>query len=542
MKRLFDTLATRSDNNPHRHAPTTSMTVGAEPAEEPRTLSRIADTVRDNFFGLDRILSGVSRVTSAFADATGGIMATSTLTLEHERTSGSAQQAVLIAALAAGVVAQGGYYLAGRLLRTGLVAVAVILAIRDKLRATWTLPLAGAGLAGWILLRGVTGGGVELAAAAVATLGVFTAAAVVAGGSGPAARERYAEAAIWIGVLVAVTAWFGVAWRSPRFAVLVEHKLWRGASTLTYPNAAAALLAPLALLALALFLARPGDLKRAAAAYLLLVGVGAALSRAGFLALGAGLAVLTLARTGRRARDEARAGAGRILRALPIALGAAVAVGALAPSFPASAQPRPYLAVAGLLAGAVVAVGLSRLLAWSAPAGVAGTLAAAAIAGPVAWVQHGAPYLQKILESRGNLDSSGRSEAWTSAFALIARNPLTGTGIGQARFFVTGPGGRDAVSLYAHDEYLQTLVDLGAIGAVLLVILLATVALTVRRRGGDVWAGALAALTAFAVHSGLDFLWHIAVLPLLAGLLVGLAATGRSEEPTNAPSRKEQQR
>jgi hypothetical protein len=114
-------------------------------------------------------------------------------------------------------------------------------------------------------------------------------------------------------------------------------------------------------------------------------------------------------------------------------------------------------------------------------------------------------------------------------------------------------------------------VDLGAIGAVLLVILLAAVALTVgtrpseladasgvtvgarpseladasgvtvRRRGGDVWAGALAALTAFAVHSGLDFLWHIAVLPLLAGLLVGLAATDRSEEPTNAPSRKEQQ-
>ncbi len=502
-------------------------------------------------------------------------MATSTLTLEREHTSGSARQAVLIAALAAGVVAQGGYYVAGRLLLTGLVAVAVILAIRDKLRVTWTLPLAGAGLAGWILLRGITGGGVELATAAVATLGVFTAAAVVVAGSGPAVRERYAEAAIWIGVLVAVTAWFGVAWRSPRFAVLVEHKLWRGASTLTYPNAAAALLAPLALLALALFLARPGDLRRVAAAYLLLVGVGAALSRAGFLAFGAGLAVLALANTGRRARgqgpagqavptpadtgrrprDEAHTGRRSVLRLLPTALGAAVAVGALAPSYPASAQPRPYLAVAGLLAGAVVAVGLSRLQAWSARAGVAGTLATVAIAGPVAWVQHGAPYLQKILESRGNLDSSGRSEAWTSAFALIAQNPLTGTGIGQARFFVTGPGGRDAVSLYAHDEYLQTLVDLGAIGAVLLVILFATVALTVgarpseladasgatvRRRRGDVWAGALAALTAFAVHSGLDFLWHIAVLPLLAGLLVGLAATDRSEEPTNAPSRKEQ--
>jgi hypothetical protein len=38
------------------------------------------------------------------------------------------------------------------------------------------------------------------------------------------------------------------------------------------------------------------------------------------------------------------------------------------------------------------------------------------------------------------------------------------------------------------------------------------------------WAGASAAVTALAVHSGFDFLWHPAVLPLLGGLLCGLAA------------------
>src|SRR5581483_3067981 len=106
--------------------------------------------------------------------------------------------------------------------------------------------------------------------------------------------------------------WAGVAWRLPRFAVLVEHRLWRGGSTLTYPNAAAAALVPLALLALALLIARPDKPLRAAAGYLLLVGVGATLSRAGFLALLVGFGVLAVL-----------AGVRAVWHVLPVALGAA---------------------------------------------------------------------------------------------------------------------------------------------------------------------------------------------------------------------------
>src|SRR6185503_14717059 len=98
-----------------------------------------------------------------------------------------------------------------------------------------------------------------------------------------------------------------------------------------------------------------------------------------------------------------------------------------------------------------------------------------------AWVWLGAAYPSKILESRGNLASSGRSEALTSALDLITRHPWIGVGVGQARFFVTGPGGSDAVALYAYDEYLQTFVDLGAVGAVLLLILLVAIVRLVRR-------------------------------------------------------------
>src|SRR3954466_8435477 len=115
--------------------------------------------------------------------------------------------ALLIAALAAGTVAQGAYYPAGRILLVVLVAVAVSLVRVRPSRRMWTLPIACAALAAWILVRGLTGGGVLLAVAAIATLATFAAAVVVVGaatagspgtGTGAAeARERFAEALVW---------------------------------------------------------------------------------------------------------------------------------------------------------------------------------------------------------------------------------------------------------------------------------------------------------------------------------------------------------
>src|SRR5256714_4457307 len=240
---------------------------------------------------------------------------------------------VLVTALAAGAVAQGGYYPPGRILVTALVALALGLALRARAwsRADgWPVAAACAGLVLWALVRA---GSFPAAAAFVGTLGCFVAVLVVLARTGSAERERCAAAVLAVGVLVAVTAWAGVAWRLPRFAVLVDGTMWRGGSTLSYPNATAALLVPLALLALA-----P---RRPAVGYLLLVGTGAALSRAGLLALLLGLVTLAALR--------------RVM-VRPL-LGAAVAVAALAPSFPAGASPRPLWAVAGLVAGAVVALG-----------------------------------------------------------------------------------------------------------------------------------------------------------------------------------------
>jgi O-antigen ligase len=129
---------------------------------------------------------------------------------------------------------------------------------------------------------------------------------------------------------------------------------------------------------------------------------------------------------------------------------------------------------------------------------------------------------------------------------LIRQHPVTGTGIGNGWVFWQTPDGNAQVAQYVHNEYLQTVVDLGAVGAALLLCLIVAVGLTVRRawRAGHrsaPAAGAVAALVAFAVHSGFDFLWHLAVLPLVAGVCIGLA-TGPAGGAATADSRRNYRR
>ena len=97
------------------------------------------------------------------------------------------------------------------------------------------------------------------------------------------------------GVLLAITSWMGVAWHLTPLA-LTSEGLWRGASTITYANALAGVLVPLALTALALLSAKERSVPLALVATLLLLGVATTLSRAGVLALVAGLTLLVLIR------------------------------------------------------------------------------------------------------------------------------------------------------------------------------------------------------------------------------------------------------
>ena len=82
-------------------------------------------------------------------------------------------------------------------------------------------------------------------------------------------------------------------------------------------------------------------------------------------------------------------------------------------------------------------------------------------------------------------------------------------------------------SRYVHNEYLQVLAELGFVGLALLVVLLASLARTIwwgrtHAPSTAVWAGVAAGLAALAVHSGLDFLWHLPAIPLAGAVLAGL--------------------
>lgn len=452
------------------------------------------------------------------------------------------QVVVLIAAFAAGVVAQGGFYLVGHVLVAGLTVLAVTLGTRPR-NLPWLLLAPCAALAVWALVRGFTADAPQGGLAAAGTLAGFVVPVIILSGLDSSTRERCADGILAVGTAVAVTAWVGVAWHSPRFVQLVENRLWRGSSTITYPNATAAVLAPLALLAIGLLVHRRPAPARAACAYLLLVGVGAALSRAGVIALAAGFVVLALF-----------SGVPHVLaRAVPLVLGAGIAIAALAPSFPAEATAHPALAGAGLLVGAAVVVGEDLLpRALSGRTRLVTFSGLTAMAGAAGWAVLRSGALQPILASRGNLDSSGRTGALHASGALIAAHPMAGWGVGVAVFTWDTAKDGASVALYAHDEYLQTIVDLGLVGGLLLLGLLAAAAsLTWRGRPAmraaeavsaaeaaaeaaergsasrpavGLWAGAAAAVTCLAVHSGFDFLWHLAVLPMLGGLLVGLAA------------------
>jgi hypothetical protein len=423
---------------------------------------------------------------------------------------------LLVVALVVAIAAQGGYYGAGQ----RVVAIVLLLALLTALPAR---PLAGddallppvgasAILAVWAAVSAAVAGDITVALPVIALLAGVVVVLVAVRRLTRSQRDALAVAVVAVGVLAAATGWVGVAWRITPWA-LADQGLWRAATTLTYANAAAGLLVPLALLAVARLAARPG-IPPTVAACLLLVGAGATLSRGGVLALTVGAAVLTTL-----------LGPGRTLRvAGPPTLGAAVALAGLLPSMPASSPPRPVLAAAALVVGAGVAVGAShlhsRLLALGLAAAVLAAGAVLAVGG------RGGDTAATVTSTRLTIASPDRAAAARAALQLAVERPLTGTGPGRA-VLVWVQDSRRVTSRYVHNEYLQVLAELGFVGLALLVVLLASLAWTVWRGrphapSTAVWAGAVTGLAALAVHSALDFLWHLPAVPLAGAVLAGL--------------------
>jgi hypothetical protein len=428
---------------------------------------------------------------------------------------------LLLMALAAAAFGQGAFFGTVRWFAVALIALALALALAAgalpvaDLRSGYVL--AGLSLAIWALVRAAAAG-TPAAGLGWVLFGAGTAAVVlVSRRLDAASREMLLGGALAVGVVVAMTGWLGVALHMRPWG-LPSQGLWRAASTLTYANATAALLVPLALVALARLTAAPRSAYLSLAATSLLAGAGATLSRAGVAAFAAGLLVLCWVLG---ARALARAAAG------PVA-GAGVALLGLVLSLRATAPARPLIAVLALAAGLVIALLIQHLT----RSALVLPLAAAALVAAVFVIYrapevHGA--IRALTHTRFTLASSARSGETGAALRIIERHPLAGVGPGHATLRWAGPGGGLYVDRYSHNEYLQVLTDLGVAGAALAAIFLITIGRLLWRARADLpgcalWAGAVAAATAFLVHSGFDFLWQVPAIPFTVGAIVGLAA------------------
>jgi hypothetical protein len=132
----------------------------------------------------------------------------------------------------------------------------------------------------------------------------------------------------------------------------------------------------------------------------------------------------------------------------------------------------------------------------------------------------------------GSIAGESRYQFWSAAVEQDRTKPLTGTGSGTFEYWWAREGTTGETVDDTHSLYMQTLGELGVVGATLLgafllAILAGGAAVTVRAgpRTRPWLAAALAGCVAFCVTAGFDWMWQIPVLPVALLLLVSLLVT-----------------
>lgn len=438
---------------------------------------------------------------------------------------------VLLASLIFGVLRQGGYhrdeFIPLAVLMSG-VAVVFIAVAHDRRVVVRSMVGATAIVAPLLAATAIAALAADTKTDAPATFALLAMVglAIAVGAALAPDLERTAVTGVLVaGSIVASTAWWGVANQSTPWGRVTED-LWRGSSSLTYSNAAAAVVGPLALIALARS-AQRRSVVAALAAYVLLVGLGATQSRGGGAAFLIGVVVLItlLLRRG--------VGSGRVAQALlaPAAGSAAATVALLSPAS-ATTDARPELQIAAVIAGGVIALGGSvatpRLARAVGLIGLGCVIVVAALQGGE---------LRDVAERRLSISSTttalgpdervlfgDRAREWSEAWDQFTQQPIAGHGPGVVDLRWEDQG-RRLRAIFVHNEYLELAVTHGVIGLAALVASSVVLVLWLRRRPvwGDETAFILLAVGVFMLHAGVDFLWHVPILPILFATLLGVA-------------------
>lgn len=92
--------------------------------------------------------------------------------------------------------------------------------------------------------------------------------------------------------------------------------------------------------------------------------------------------------------------------------------------------------------------------------------------------------------------------------------------------------------LYAHSWYAQTIAETGVLGAAVLLGIVLTMGMTIRRqRQRKPWstadAGLVAGITAAAIHGGIDFAWNFFAVGASVALFAGLACAGEEHSESD---------
>jgi hypothetical protein len=128
---------------------------------------------------------------------------------------------------------------------------------------------------------------------------------------------------------------------------------------------------------------------------------------------------------------------------------------------------------------------------------------------------------------------SGRYQLWESALDAGASEPLVGIGPGTFEFWEARNGSLPGFARDAHSLYFETFGELGIVGLLLILgVVAAPFVVGARRvraaRPGErvLLAGALGACAAFAAAAAIDWVWELTVLPV-AFLLLAAAIVAR---------------